>query len=98
MSTATYQPRTATTPQRISAAVACPLPVSANAAQRLAAVYRLILDRAIETDVLQLAGHELSAAAHTVNDANSRLPDGARDLVHPGVNPSPDQTVRGLPV
>jgi hypothetical protein len=83
MNTVAYQSRTATTPQRSSAAAARPLPVSANAAQRLAAVYRLILDRAIEADALQLAGHERSATAHTMNDANSRLPDGARDLVRP---------------
>jgi acyl transferase domain-containing protein len=83
MSTVTYQPRTATTTHQISASAARPLPMSANAAQRLAAVYRLILDRAAETDALHLAGHELSAIAHTVNIADNRHPDGTRDLVTP---------------
>jgi hypothetical protein len=88
MSTVTYQPRTATTPQRVGASAARPLPVSANAAQRLAAVYRLILDRAAEADALQLARHELSATAHTVNDPNNRHPDGTRDLVMPAAGPT----------
>jgi hypothetical protein len=88
MSTVTYQPKTTTAPQRVSALAARPLPASANAAQRLAAVYRLILDRAAEADALQLAGHESPATAQVASDANSRHPDGARDLVLPTATPA----------
>jgi hypothetical protein len=88
MSTVTYQPGTSSTPQRVSALAARSLPVSANAAQRLAAVYRLILDRAAEADAQQAAGYEPSATAHPLNDVSSRHADGARDLVLPAASPT----------
>jgi len=90
MSIATYQHGTPGTLQRGGAVQAHTLPLSVNAAQRLAQVYRLILDRAAEADAqqVQAAGYEPSAAAHPLSDVSSRHSDSARDLVMPAANPS----------
>ncbi len=81
MSTVTYQPKTTiTVPSRARASAARPLPMSTSAAQRLAAVYRLILDRAAEADALQFTEHQPPTAAPAADDASNRHSDGARDL------------------